>query len=126
MRALSLPAASITRRAAACVLATALVGTGVAVVAATAGPAGAADAPDAAGYTWSNVEIVGGGFVPGIVFNQGEKDLVYARTDIGGAYRLDKTTKRWIPLLDHIGWDDWSRTGVLSLATDARNPDRVY
>ena len=38
-------------------------------------------------YSWSNVEIVGGGFVPGIVFNEGERGLVYARTDIGGAYR---------------------------------------
>ena len=43
----------------------------------------------AQGYTWKNVQIVGGGFVPGIVFNQTEPNLVYARTDIGGAYRLE-------------------------------------
>ena len=43
-------------------------------------------------YTWRNVEIVGGGFVPGIVFNQTEPDLVYARTDIGGAYRWNPAT----------------------------------
>jgi len=79
-----------------------------------------------AGYTWRNVEIVGGGFVPGIVFNQTEPGLVYARTDIGGAYRLDPVTNRWIPLLDHLGWDDWNLTGVVSLATDAVDPDRVY
>ncbi|WP_066464277.1 cellulose binding domain-containing protein [Sanguibacter suarezii] len=77
-------------------------------------------------YDWGNVEVVGGGFVPGIVFNQSEKDLVYARTDIGGAYRLDAATQRWVPLLDHLGWDEWSHTGVLSLATDAVDPDRVY
>ena len=85
-------------------------------------PAHAADSP----YTWGNVEIVGGGFVPGIIYNQSEKGLVYARTDIGGAYRLDQTTKRWIPLLDHVGWDDWGHNGVLSLATDPVNPDKVY
>ncbi|KGM11435.1 xyloglucanase [Cellulomonas bogoriensis 69B4 = DSM 16987] len=79
-----------------------------------------------AGYTWGNVEIVGGGFVPGIVFNQSEPGLVYARTDIGGAYRLDQGTRRWVPLLDHIGWDEWSHSGVLSLATDPVDPDRVY
>ncbi|MGC9394940.1 MAG: InlB B-repeat-containing protein [Anaerolineae bacterium] len=77
-------------------------------------------------YSWKNVEVVGGGFVPGIIFNTTEPGLVYARTDIGGAYRLDITTNRWIPLLDWIGWDQWGWTGVDSLATDPVDPDRVY
>ncbi len=77
-------------------------------------------------YSWKNVEIVGGGFVPGIIFNTTEPGLVYARTDIGGAYRLDATTNRWIPLLDWIGWDKWGWTGIDSLATDPVEPDRVY
>lgn len=77
-------------------------------------------------YTWSNVEIAGGGFVPGIIYNQSEPGLVYARTDIGGAYRLDRTTDRWIPLNDDLGWDEWNRLGVLSLATDPVEPNRVY
>jgi xyloglucan-specific exo-beta-1,4-glucanase len=77
-------------------------------------------------YTWKNVEVVGGGFVPGIIFNMTEPGLVYARTDIGGAYRLDTTTNRWIPLLDWIGWDQWGWTGVDGLATDPVEPDRVY
>ena len=55
-------------------------------------------------YAWRNVEIVGGGYVPGIVFNTTEPGLVYARTDIGGAYRWNARTKRWIPLLDWVGW----------------------
>jgi hypothetical protein len=78
------------------------------------------------GYEWGNVEIVGGGFVPGIIFNQSEPGLVYARTDIGGAYRLDEASGRWKPLTDHIGWTDWSHSGILSLATDPVDPDRVY
>jgi xyloglucan-specific exo-beta-1,4-glucanase len=77
-------------------------------------------------YTWRNVEIVGGGFVPGIVFNQSEPNLVYARTDIGGAYRLDPGTNRWIPLTDWLGWDDWNLTGIASLASDPVDPNRVY
>lgn len=100
--------------------------TALAVAALTGTVAAAPPAVAASGYTWGNVEIGGGGFVPGIVYNQGEKGLVYARTDIGGAYRLDPTTRRWIPLLDHVGWDEWGHTGVLSLATDAVDPDRVY
>jgi xyloglucan-specific exo-beta-1,4-glucanase len=80
----------------------------------------------AQGYTWRNVEIVGGGYVPGIVFNPTERDLIYARTDIGGAYRWNEATQRWIPLLDWIGFDDWNLTGVDSLATDPVDPNRLY
>jgi hypothetical protein len=87
-----------------------------------AGTAGAAHGR----YGWRNVEMVGGGFVPGIVFNQAEPGLVYARTDIGGAYRWDARRGRWIPLLDWVSWDRWGWTGVVSLATDAVDPDRVY
>ncbi|WP_156762190.1 carbohydrate-binding protein [Microbacterium karelineae] len=87
------------------------------------------DTPPAGGspaYAWSNVAISGGGYVPGIVYSPTEPDLVYARTDIGGAYRLDAETDEWVPLLDHIGWDEWNRLGVLSLATDPVEPQRVY
>ncbi|MEU0108523.1 cellulose binding domain-containing protein [Streptomyces sp. NPDC006129] len=77
-------------------------------------------------YTWKNARIDGGGFVPGIVFNRSEKNLAYARTDIGGAYRWQESSKTWTPLLDSVGWDDWGHTGVVSIASDSRDPDRVY
>ncbi|MEU7722593.1 cellulose binding domain-containing protein [Streptomyces tibetensis] len=77
-------------------------------------------------YTWKNARIDGGGFVPGIVFNRSEKNLVYARTDIGGAYRWQQSSKTWTPLLDSVGWDDWGHTGVVSIATDSVDPNRVY
>src|SRR5215475_12889837 len=78
-------------------------------------------------YTWRNVAIGGGGgFVPGIVFNTTEQNLIYARTDIGGAYRWDQSAGRWVPLLDWIGFDDWNLTGVDSLATDPVDPARLY
>ena len=83
-------------------------------------------APAAVDYEWSNAAISGGGYVPGIIYNQTEEGLVYARTDIGGAYRLNRADNTWIPLLDHVGWDDWNRLGVLSLATDPVDPERVY
>ncbi|MFE4054152.1 cellulose binding domain-containing protein [Streptomyces sp. YIM B13518] len=95
-------------------------------------PALAAGAPEPATtlaadtYTWKNARIDGGGFVPGIVFNRSEKDLAYARTDIGGAYRWQESTKSWTPLLDSVGWDHWGHTGVVSLASDSADPDRVY
>ncbi|MFI8089570.1 cellulose binding domain-containing protein [Streptomyces sp. NPDC086080] len=77
-------------------------------------------------YTWKNARIDGGGFVPGIVFNRAERNLAYARTDIGGAYRWQQSTRTWTPLLDSVGWDDWGHTGVVSLASDTVDPDRVY
>jgi hypothetical protein len=77
-------------------------------------------------YTWHNARIDGGGFVPGIVFNRKEKNLAYARTDIGGAYRWQESTKTWTPLLDSVGWDEWGHTGVVSLASDSVDPDKVY
>ncbi len=82
--------------------------------------------PGRAPYVFRNAEIVGGGFVTGIVFNQSEPGLVYARTDIGGAYRLDPRSRRWIPLTDWIGWESYGQTGIISVATDAADPDRVY
>ncbi|MFG2776647.1 cellulose binding domain-containing protein [Streptomyces prunicolor] len=77
-------------------------------------------------YTWHNARIDGGGFVPGVVFNRSEKNLAYARTDIGGAYRWQESTKTWTPLLDSVGWDEWGHTGVVSLASDSVDPDKVY
>ncbi|WP_433825087.1 cellulose binding domain-containing protein [Actinoplanes sp. CA-015351] len=77
-------------------------------------------------YTWKNVRIDGGGFVPGIVFNPGEQNLIYARTDIGGAYRWNQSAQSWTPLLDWVGQKDWGYNGVLSIATDPVDTRRVY
>ncbi|KAL5535852.1 hypothetical protein ACEPAF_3946 [Sanghuangporus sanghuang] len=56
-------------------------------------------------YKWVNVKIGSGSdFIPGIIFNPSEKGLVYARTDIGGAYRKNADDS-WIPLLDFTRTD---------------------
>ncbi|MFE9374556.1 WD40/YVTN/BNR-like repeat-containing protein [Streptomyces sp. NPDC006711] len=80
----------------------------------------------AAPYTWKNARTVGGGYVPGLVFNQREKGLLYARTDMGGAYRWDARAEKWIPLTDWLGEKDWNLLGIDSLATDPVDPDRLY
>lgn len=77
-------------------------------------------------YTWKNVKVVGGGFVTGIITHPTEKGLMYARTDVGGAYRWEEKDKQWIPLTDHFGQDDWNFTGIESIAVDPTNPNRVY
>jgi photosystem II stability/assembly factor-like uncharacterized protein len=84
---------------------------------------------DAAGlpaetYTWRNVAIGGGGFVTGIIPHPAQKGLMYARTDVGGAYRRDDTAQRWIPITDGIGESDF--TGIESLALDPVDTNCVY
>ena len=77
-------------------------------------------------YRWKNVQMVGGGFVDGIVFHPTAKGVRYARTDMGGAYRWNETIKRWEPLLDWLSYPDLNLMGVESIALDANDPDRLY
>ncbi|WP_234122453.1 sialidase family protein [Clostridium hydrogenum] len=77
-------------------------------------------------YKWNNVKIDGGGYVPAVIFNPTEKGLVYARTDMGGAYRWDAANNKWIPITDWVGEDDWNLEGCTSLATDPVETNRVY
>jgi hypothetical protein len=116
------------RRSLASALAAVLAAGAVAVVAQVAVSPSAAPASAAASepYSWRNVRIDGGGFVPGIVFNPTERNLIYARTDIGGAYRWQQSSQSWTPLLDWVGWDRWGWNGVLSMATDPVQTNRVY
>lgn len=85
-----------------------------------------AQAPLNQAYEWGRAKVVGGGYVPGIIFNESEKDLIYARTDMGGAYRWNPDTGKWIQLMDFVSFDEWNMLGVESLATDPVDPDRVY
>jgi photosystem II stability/assembly factor-like uncharacterized protein len=75
-------------------------------------------------YVWRNVTIGGGGFVTGIIFHPTEKNLVYARTDVGGAYRSDDSGKHWIPITDWIAGIDY--TGIESFAVDPADANRIY
>lgn len=98
----------------------------VAAAAALLFPLAAAAAPPAAApYRWKSVQIVGGGFVDGFVFHPTAPGVVYARTDIGGAYRRDPSTHRWQPLLDWVPYADLNLMGVESIAVDPSDPDKV-
>jgi len=77
-------------------------------------------------YSWKSVQIVGGGFVDGVIFHPTAPGLRYARTDMGGAYRWDDAAHRWQPLLDWVPYSDFNLMGVESIAIDPADPDRVY
>lgn len=77
-------------------------------------------------YTWDSLAMGGGGFVSAVVPSKAEQGLFYARTDVGGAYRWDKTNERWIALTDWVSEDQTGFLGVESIALDPQNAARVY
>jgi len=83
-------------------------------------------APPSAPYVWKSVQMVGGGFVDGIIFHPTAKNVRYARTDMGSAYRWNEDAKRWDPMLDWVPYEDLNLMGVESIAVDPSDPDRVY
>ncbi len=77
-------------------------------------------------YTWNNVAIGGGGFVSGIITSKTEQNLMYSRTDVGGAYRWDAASSKWIPLLDWVSENELGYLGVESIAIDPVETSKVY
>jgi photosystem II stability/assembly factor-like uncharacterized protein len=77
-------------------------------------------------YTWHNVRIVAGGFVPGIVFSPKQPGVAYVRTDIGGFYRWDNDAHKWIPLTDWVDPDHGNYLGGESIAPDPVDANKVY
>jgi hypothetical protein len=94
---------------------------GVAAAAALALSATRADAA----YAWKSVQIWGGGYVPGVSFHPKAGGPVYARTDVGGAYRLDpRTGTSWIPLNDMF--TDGNDMGSIAIGLDPDDTNYVY
>ncbi len=96
-----------------------------AVLAAFGGMAHAAD-PAPQPYTWQTIPFGAGGFVDGFLYHPKKAGILYARTDIGGMYRYDYGAKAWVPLLDGLGHDESQLIGVLSMAVDPSDPDKLY
>ena len=83
-------------------------------------------APILAPYQWAPVRIVAGGYIPGLIAHPTEAGLIYARTDIGSAYRWNPTTQQWIPLTDFHAPGDYNLQGPESIALDPTDPNRLY
>ncbi|HMD71931.1 MAG TPA: xyloglucanase [Bryobacteraceae bacterium] len=96
------------------------------VLAAVASLVAQGNRPAVEPYTWKSVQIVGGGFVDGIVFHPTARGVRYARTDMGSAYRWNGQAKRWDPLLDWVPYEDLNLMGVESIALDPADPNRLY
>jgi len=77
-------------------------------------------------FTWQNVAIGGGGFVSSIIADPGERNLFYARTDVGGAYRWDDAASRWVSMMDWVDVTERGLLGVEAIAVDPVTPGKVY
>ena len=74
-------------------------------------------------YEWGTMRIGGGGFVSGIVTG---KDVMYARTDVGGAYRYNYDTESWEQLLAFVSDADRGLLSVDAMAIDPTDDNTAY
>ncbi len=72
---------------------------------------------------WNALEIGGGGFVSGIVTG---KNVMYARTDVGGAYKYDFESGRWEQIMSFITEQDKGYLSVDAICIDPTDDDTVY
>jgi hypothetical protein len=94
-----------------------------------------------ANYTFKPVNMGGAGWVTGLVFHPAVADVVYCRTDVGGAFKWDASGSQWIPLVTHTrmpgiaavnpgNYGPGARTGnfyeVESIALDPKNANTLY
>ncbi|MED5621923.1 VPS10 domain-containing protein [Ideonella sp. BN130291] len=78
--------------------------------------------------TWKSVKFGGGGYVTGLIYHPTTANLLYARTDIGGAYRWNPPTSSWTPITDGLGFGaaESRYHGIESIALDPNNDQLVY
>lgn len=93
-------------------------------------------------YNWKPVKIGGGGLVTGVIVHPKVDNLVYCRTDVGGAYKWNSTKLEWEQLitsksvpLEVINAEDPNKgEGVIrsgtykieSIAIDPSDPNILY
>lgn len=77
-------------------------------------------------YNWGNVAMGGGGFVSSIITCPTQQNLIFCRTDVGGAYKWNESSKSWTPLNDWAADNETGYLGVEALAIDPTTPANVY
>lgn len=77
-------------------------------------------------YTWSSVKIGGGGTMTGIIVHPHYGSLLYARTDVGGAYRWDTGSQTWIPLTEEFPTKDYFKVDAMNIDPSDTTLQKVY
>ncbi|MBQ9956127.1 MAG: 1,4-beta-glucanase [Ruminococcus sp.] len=82
-----------------------------------------ANAAETVNMEWDAVRIGGGGFVSGIVTGQ---NVMYARTDVGGAYKYNYDKMEWEQLFAFLNDAERGYLSVDAMAIDPTDDDTVY
>ncbi len=77
-------------------------------------------------FSWGNVAMGGGGFVSAVIASPVDENLFYARTDVGGAYRWDESSKKWISMMDWVDVSERGLLGIEAIAVDPQKTGTVY
>ena len=81
-------------------------------------------------YVFSRLGMTAGGWVTGIVAHPTEADVLFARTDVGGAHRWNPDTESWEQMITASSIADRDAGAALynveSVAVSATDADRVY
>jgi hypothetical protein len=79
------------------------------------------------GTTWNSVKFGGGGYVTGLIYHPTSPNVLYARTDVGGAYRWNQAASSWTPLTDGVGFGAGQGAHCIeSMAIDTNNDQKLY
>src|SRR5581483_4327650 len=77
-------------------------------------------------YSWSSVKIGGGGYITSLIIHPANSSVMYARTDVGGAYRWNAASSSWSAITDWITVENVNLYGIESIAIDPSNTNTVY
>jgi len=72
------------------------------------------------------VAIGGGGYVTSIIASTTEENVFYAKTDVGGIFRWNETTRDWSPLFSWVSPAQTSYMGTEAFCIDKGSPNIVY
>ncbi|MGN0435462.1 MAG: endoglucanase [Wujia sp.] len=77
-------------------------------------------------YKYGNMSIPGGGYVTGFCFSENSKNILYARTDIGGIYKYNDQMNSWHSLNEDVDMLNSSEVFPIALAVDKADSDILY
>lgn len=76
-----------------------------------------------ADFTFGQLAMGGGGFVPGVIA-QGKTKI--ARTDVGGAYKWNYSSSKWEQITTYISEDNKGLYSIEGIAIDPQNENNIY